>query len=83
MPLAIPSEALRLAPSAEIRRLRSKSNALEKLCLRDPATFAAYYGYDIIALTSEAWLGPAYQLTSQVNNVRPAVLICFTAAASL
>lgn len=46
-------------------------NALEKLCLRDPATFAAYYGNDIIALISEAWLGPAYQLTSQVNNVRP------------
>ncbi|KRB31769.1 MULTISPECIES: phytanoyl-CoA dioxygenase family protein [Mesorhizobium] len=46
-------------------------NALEKLCLRDPATFAAYYGNDIIALISEAWLGPAYQVTSQVNNVRP------------
>jgi ectoine hydroxylase-related dioxygenase (phytanoyl-CoA dioxygenase family) len=46
-------------------------NALEKLCLRDPATFAAYYGNDIVALISEAWLGPAYQLTSQVNNVRP------------
>ena len=44
---------------------------MEKLCLRDPATFAAYYGNDIIALISEAWLGPAYQLTSQVNNVRP------------
>ena len=33
-------------------------NALEKLCLRDPEVFAAYYGNEIIALVSEAWLGP-------------------------
>ena len=46
-------------------------NALEKLCLRDPQTFAAYYGNDIIALIAEAWLGPAYQTTSQVNCVNP------------
>jgi ectoine hydroxylase-related dioxygenase (phytanoyl-CoA dioxygenase family) len=46
-------------------------NALEKLCLRDPATFAAYYGNAIIALVSEAWLGPAYHITSQLNVVNP------------
>jgi ectoine hydroxylase-related dioxygenase (phytanoyl-CoA dioxygenase family) len=46
-------------------------NALEKLCVRDPALFARYYANDMIALASEAWLGPAYQVTSQVNNVRP------------
>ena len=46
-------------------------HALEKLCLRDPETFAAYYGNDIIALISEAWLGPAYQVTSQLNVVNP------------
>jgi ectoine hydroxylase-related dioxygenase (phytanoyl-CoA dioxygenase family) len=46
-------------------------NALEKLCLRDPAVFAAYYGNPLIALVSEAWLGPAYQLTSQLNVVNP------------
>ncbi|MEY2892633.1 MAG: hypothetical protein RJA98_2541 [Pseudomonadota bacterium] len=46
-------------------------NALEKLCLLDPALFARYYANDMIALASEAWLGPAYQITSQVNNVRP------------
>lgn len=46
-------------------------NALEKLCLMDPALFAHYYANDMIALASEAWLGPAYQITSQVNNVRP------------
>ena len=46
-------------------------NALEKLCLRDPAVFAAYYGAPVIALVSEAWLGPAYQITSQLNVVNP------------
>jgi ectoine hydroxylase-related dioxygenase (phytanoyl-CoA dioxygenase family) len=46
-------------------------NALEKLCLRDPAAFAAYYGNAVIALVSEAWLGPAYQITSQLNVVNP------------
>ncbi len=46
-------------------------NALEKLCLRSPETFAAYYGNAILALVSEAWLGPAYQFTSQVNVVNP------------
>ena len=47
-------------------------NALEKLCLRDPEVFAAYYGNPVIALVSEAWLGPAYQITSQLNVVNPA-----------
>ena len=46
-------------------------NALEKLCLRAPEVFAAYYANPIIALVSEAWLGPAYQITSQVNVVNP------------
>jgi hypothetical protein len=32
--------------------------------------FARYYASDMIALASEAWLGPVYQITSQVNNVR-------------
>ena len=46
-------------------------NALEKLCVRDPAAFAAYYGNAVIALVSEAWLGPSYQITSQLNVVNP------------
>jgi len=46
-------------------------NALEKLCLREPEVFAAYYGNEIVALASEAWLGPAYQITSQINVVNP------------
>ena len=46
-------------------------NALEKLAVRDPGTFVDYYGNDILALISTAWLGPGYQMTSQVNVVRP------------
>jgi ectoine hydroxylase-related dioxygenase (phytanoyl-CoA dioxygenase family) len=46
-------------------------NALEKLAVADPDTFAAYYANDVLALVSEAWLGPAYQITSQVNVVNP------------
>ena len=46
-------------------------NALEKLAVRAPSAFAAYYANDIIALVSAAWLGPAYQITSQVNVVNP------------
>lgn len=46
-------------------------NALEKMAVRDPEAFAGYYANDIVALVSEAWLGPGYQLTSQVNVVNP------------
>ncbi|MFH0178911.1 phytanoyl-CoA dioxygenase family protein [Streptomyces cacaoi] len=46
-------------------------NALEKAALRDPEAFADYYANDILALVSRAWLGPGYQMTSQVNVVNP------------
>jgi ectoine hydroxylase-related dioxygenase (phytanoyl-CoA dioxygenase family) len=45
--------------------------ALDKLAVRDPQVFADYYSNDILALISEAWLGPNYQVTSQVNVVNP------------
>src|SRR3954470_7900969 len=45
--------------------------ALDKFAVRDPEAFAAYYGNDVIALISEAWLGRGYQVTSQVNVVNP------------
>jgi len=45
--------------------------ALDKLAVAEPAVFADYYANDVIALVSEAWLGPAYQVTSQVNVVNP------------
>lgn len=46
-------------------------NAQEKLCLEAPAVFARYFANPMLAAVAEAWLGPAYQMTSQVNVVRP------------
>ncbi len=46
-------------------------NSLQKQCLRDPEGFALYYGNPAIAAACEAWLGPDYQVTAQVNQVRP------------
>jgi ectoine hydroxylase-related dioxygenase (phytanoyl-CoA dioxygenase family) len=46
-------------------------NSLEKHCLADPANFARYYGNPFLALISEAWLGPHYQMTAQLNVVNP------------
>ncbi|MEY4175072.1 MAG: hypothetical protein RI900_2237 [Actinomycetota bacterium] len=46
-------------------------NALEKLAVLEPDVFADYYASEAIALVSEAWLGPWYQVTSQVNVVNP------------
>jgi ectoine hydroxylase-related dioxygenase (phytanoyl-CoA dioxygenase family) len=46
-------------------------NALEKLARRAPAVFAAYYANDPLAAVCQAWLGPGYQVTSQVNVVNP------------
>ncbi|MET7700124.1 phytanoyl-CoA dioxygenase family protein [Streptomyces sp. NPDC005485] len=46
--------------------------ALDKLAVRAPDVFADYYANDMTALPAEAWLGPGYQVTSQVNVVNPA-----------
>ncbi|WP_136444064.1 phytanoyl-CoA dioxygenase family protein [Pacificoceanicola onchidii] len=46
-------------------------NSLQKQCLRDPEGFALYFGNTAIAAACEAWLGPNYQMTAQVNQVRP------------
>lgn len=46
-------------------------NAMEKLAVTDPETFVDYYGNDIIALACRSWLGPGYQISSQVNCVNP------------
>lgn len=45
--------------------------ALDKLAVAEPGVFVDYYSNDVLALVSEAWLGPNYQLTSQVNVVNP------------
>lgn len=46
-------------------------NSLEKLAVADPTVFVDYHGNDLIDLVSTAWLGPAYQMTAQVNVVNP------------
>lgn len=46
-------------------------NAAQKLALHAPDVFAEYYAADALAVVSEAWLGPRYQVTSQVNVVNP------------
>jgi len=46
-------------------------NAAEKTCLKDPDTFVDYYKNRVLAMVCEAWLGPNFQLTSQVNAVKP------------
>ncbi|MEM7440451.1 MAG: phytanoyl-CoA dioxygenase family protein [Pseudomonadota bacterium] len=46
-------------------------NSLQKHCLHDPDGFARYYGNPAIASVAEAWLGPNYQMTAQVNLVWP------------
>lgn len=46
-------------------------NALQKHGLRDPEGFARYYGNPLLAAVCEAWLGPGWQMTAQVNVVNP------------
>ena len=46
-------------------------NALEKLALADPDAFIDYHRSDAVAVACEAWLGPCYQITEQVNVVNP------------
>jgi ectoine hydroxylase-related dioxygenase (phytanoyl-CoA dioxygenase family) len=46
-------------------------NALEKLAVHAPEVFVDYYANPVLALVSTAWLGPGYQVTSQINVVNP------------
>ncbi len=46
-------------------------NALQKLCLRAPEVFTAYFGNPAVTAVAEAWLGPGFQMTAQINLVRP------------
>ena len=46
-------------------------NALQKFCERDPEAFVAYYNNPVLRFISEAWLGPFFQMTSQVNIIKP------------
>lgn len=46
-------------------------NALQKLAETDAQTFVEYYANPTLELICQAWLGPAWSMTSQVNQVRP------------
>ena len=46
-------------------------NALQKLCLKAPEVFARYHASPAIHTAAQAWLGPGYQMTAQVNLVYP------------
>jgi ectoine hydroxylase-related dioxygenase (phytanoyl-CoA dioxygenase family) len=46
-------------------------NSMQKVCEKDPAAFIDYYSNAILALLAESWLGPYYQITAQVNIVKP------------
>jgi ectoine hydroxylase-related dioxygenase (phytanoyl-CoA dioxygenase family) len=46
-------------------------NALEKAAILAPAVFVDYYSNPLLGWAAEAWLGPGYQLTAQVNSVSP------------
>lgn len=46
-------------------------NSHEKLCLADPELFMGYASTPTIAFAALAWLGPHYQITTQVNVVKP------------
>ncbi|MEM7423447.1 MAG: phytanoyl-CoA dioxygenase family protein [Pseudomonadota bacterium] len=46
-------------------------NSAQKLCAAAPDVFAAYFGAPVVDAVCRAWLGPNYQMTAQVNLVRP------------
>lgn len=46
-------------------------NSLQKLCEASPRVFLDYFANPAIAAICEAWLGPNYQMTAQVNLVHP------------
>lgn len=46
-------------------------NSAQKLCERAPELFLRYVSNTAIAAVCEAWLGPNYQMTAQVNLVHP------------
>jgi ectoine hydroxylase-related dioxygenase (phytanoyl-CoA dioxygenase family) len=46
-------------------------NSLQKLCELAPEVFLRYFANTSIAAACEAWLGPNYQMTAQINLVHP------------
>ncbi|KAK9769509.1 hypothetical protein AB5N19_08537 [Seiridium cardinale] len=46
-------------------------NSFQKHAEAHPSSFVRYYSNPWLARVSEAWLGPSYQITAQLNIVRP------------
>ncbi|WP_425312542.1 phytanoyl-CoA dioxygenase family protein [Pseudomonas putida] len=46
-------------------------NALQKAAEHSPESFIEYYANPLLGLIAEAWLGPCFQATAQVNVVTP------------
>lgn len=46
-------------------------NSLQKLCEHSPEIFLRYFANTSLAAICEAWLGPNYQMTAQINLVHP------------
>lgn len=46
-------------------------NSLQKAALQSPESFVEYYANPLLGLIAEAWLGPSFQVTAQVNVVHP------------
>jgi ectoine hydroxylase-related dioxygenase (phytanoyl-CoA dioxygenase family) len=46
-------------------------NVSQKAAIAAPGAFVRYYSNELFALAAQAWLGPWYQITAQVNIVHP------------
>ncbi|KAF4122203.1 Ectoine hydroxylase-related dioxygenase, phytanoyl-CoA dioxygenase (PhyH) family [Geosmithia morbida] len=46
-------------------------NSLSKHAAADPPSFVDYYANPYLGLVCEAWLGPGYRVTAQMNSVKP------------
>lgn len=46
-------------------------NSLQKAAEHDPDSFVEYYANPLLEVIAEAWLGPYFQTTAQVNVVTP------------
>ncbi len=46
-------------------------NAFEKSAMHDPSTFIQYYKNPLLQMVAQSWLGPNYQVTTQLNVIYP------------
>lgn len=46
-------------------------NSLQKLAIKSPDVFTRYFANPAVDAACEAWLGPHYQMTAQINLVHP------------